>query len=65
MKKQLNYTDAVTELETIVKEIENGNLTIDDLTSKVKHATELVHLCKTKLHETDKELEKIMKELEE
>ena len=64
MKKELSYTDAMQELELLVRDIEEGKLSIDDLTSKVKRATELVHLCKEKLHATDKELEKVLAELE-
>lgn len=61
MTKKVSYTEAMTELETIVKEIEDGSLNIDELTSKVKRASELVKICEAKLHETDEEIEKILK----
>ena len=63
-KKNITYKQAVIELEKILKEMENSELDIDELESKVKHAAELVELCKEKLFQTDAEIEKILQQLE-
>lgn len=63
-KKNLSYTDAVQEIETILQQIETGELDVDELAEKVKHASELLKICKGKLFQTEKEIEKILKEME-
>jgi len=63
-KKNMTYKQAAMELEKILKELENNELDIDDLEGKVKHAAELIELCKEKLFKTDAEIEKILQKLE-
>ena len=63
-KKNGSYKEATTELEKILKELENNELSIDELESKVKQAAELIELCKEKLFKTDAEIEKILQKLE-
>lgn len=64
MEKKINYTEAYTELQKIVSEIEQGNITVDQLTEKVKRATELIKICKSKLSTTEEDVKKILAELE-
>lgn len=63
MKKELSYTEAMTQLEQIVQQIERNELSIDNLSDKVKEATALVHLCKEKLHTTDEAIEQMLSEI--
>lgn len=65
MKKEQNYEEALSELETIVNEIETGDTGIDELTSKIKKAAELLKFCKDKLTSTELDVEKILEELQE
>jgi len=59
------YEQSVAELEKIVCELENTKeANIDELNLKVKRAGELLALCKRHLHETDKELEKILEQIQ-
>ena len=60
----MNYTQAKNELEQIVTAIESGKLDIDALTNNVKRASELISFCKQKLTKTDKELQKILDDIE-
>jgi exodeoxyribonuclease VII small subunit len=60
-KKNLNYSEAVQEIETILKEIENESIDVDVLSEKVKRAAELLTTCKQKLSTTEKEIEEILK----
>ena len=64
MEKKINYTEAYSELQKIVSEIEQGNITVDELTDKVKRATELIKICKNKLSTTEEDVNKILAELE-
>ena len=43
------YTEAFEELQQIVREMEDGEITVDELSVKVKRATELIKICKNKL----------------
>ncbi|MBK9191599.1 MAG: exodeoxyribonuclease VII small subunit [Crocinitomicaceae bacterium] len=60
---EINYTKAFDELQEIVHEIENGEISVDVLSKKVKRAAELIKICKSKLHSTEEDVSKILKEL--
>ncbi len=64
-KKNQSYTEAVTAIEEILQQIETGELDVDELAEKVKQASELLKLCKGKLFRLKREIEKILKEMEE
>lgn len=64
MTDKINYTDAFDELQTIVSEIEQGEISVDELSDKVKRAAQLIKICKTKLTTTEEDVNKILKELE-
>lgn len=65
MNKQINYTQAFEELQNIVTEIEQGEISVDELSEKVKRAATLIKICKTKLTNTEEDVTQILKELEE
>jgi len=65
MSEKLNYTAAFEELQQIVSEIELGEISVDELSEKVKRAAELIKVCKTKLSTTEEDVKEILKELEE
>lgn len=62
--KNTNYTEAFEELQQIVKDIEDGEINVDELSQKVKRASELIIICKNKLNSTEEDVNKILKELE-
>jgi exodeoxyribonuclease VII small subunit len=64
MDEKINYTDAFEELKVIVTEIEQGEISVDELSIKVKRATELIKICKLKLTTTEEDVNKILKELD-
>ncbi|MBN2598396.1 MULTISPECIES: exodeoxyribonuclease VII small subunit [Labilibaculum] len=64
-KKKTSYRDAITEIEETIASIENDELDVDDLSDKVKRVSELLVICKEKLHNTEKEVEKILNEMDE
>lgn len=59
-KETLKYEEAMTRLENIVADMENGNLDIDSLCEKVKTAQKLIKMCRDKLIRTDEEIRKIL-----
>lgn len=63
MENKISYTQAIQELEKIVSEIEQGEITIDILSEKVKRASELIRICKEKLMATEEDVSKILKEI--
>jgi exodeoxyribonuclease VII small subunit len=60
---EINYSHSFEELQKIVEEIEEGKITIDDLSQKVKRAAKLIKLMKAKLQNTEDEINKILKEI--
>lgn len=64
MENKENYVQAFEELKTIVSEIEQGEISVDQLSEKVKRATQLIKICKAKLTATEEDVNKILKELE-
>ena len=63
MENKISYTDAIQELETIVSEMENEEISVDDLAEKVKRASLLIRICKDKLTKTEEEVNEVLKEL--
>jgi len=64
-ENKLTYTKAISELEEIVKEIENEDVEVDNLLEKVKRASFLIKYCKEKLRNTEEEVKKVLSSLEE
>ena len=62
--EKLNYTKAFEELQQIVQEIEQGEISVDELSQKVKRAATLIKICKDKLSSTEEDVSIILKELE-
>lgn len=62
--KNVTYRVAIEEIESILKKIENQDLDVDDLSNKLKRVNELLKICKKKLHTAEKEVEKILGEME-
>ena len=62
-KKEFSFSDAVIEIENILKQIESGDLDIDKLSVEVKRASELIRQCQKKLRTTEEEINSIFREL--
>ena len=63
-KKNLSYGDAVNQIEEILYKIENDEMDVDELTKLVKNASELIKYCKSRLYETENEIDKILKDID-
>jgi exodeoxyribonuclease VII small subunit len=58
------YTEAFDELQSIVSEIEQGEISVDELSEKVKRAALLIKICKQKLTSTEEDVDRILRELD-
>ena len=59
-----NYTEAFEELQSIVAEIEGGEISVDELSEKVKRAAILIQVCRSKLTATEGNVNKILQQLD-
>ncbi|MCF2560510.1 exodeoxyribonuclease VII small subunit [Prevotella sp. P5-126] len=59
MKHPQKYEEAFARLQEIVCKMEGGQLDIDQITAHMKEAQELITLCKKRLTETEKEIDKL------
>lgn len=62
--KELTYTEAVSELETILQMMQGDKCDIDRLTDYTRRATELLTECRSRLTTTDEQLRSILSQLE-
>jgi exodeoxyribonuclease VII small subunit len=63
--EKITYTAAFEELQEIVNEIEQGEISVDLLSEKVKRAAFLIQICKQKLQATELDVQQILDDLEE
>jgi exodeoxyribonuclease VII small subunit len=63
MNKETRYDAAFKELQEIVNALEEGGISVDDLSEKIKRAVELIRICRKKLNTTEQDVSKILKEL--
>jgi exodeoxyribonuclease VII small subunit len=59
MNDELKYEEALAQLETIVRKMENNEYDIDELAVQLKAAQRLIKFCKDKLTKTEEEIAKI------
>lgn len=61
-EKSIKFEDSLKSLETIVKELENGNVDLDDAIEKYTEAMKLAKLCNDKLNSATDKVNKILTE---
>ena len=64
MKKDINFEEALTQLELAVKKLENGSITLDEAIDVYEEAIKLVKVCHCKLENAEQKL-KILVESED
>ncbi len=62
MNEEVKYEEALAQLETIVRKMEQNEYDIDELAAQLKTAQQLIKFCKDKLTKTEEELQKIQTE---
>ncbi len=61
--EELKYDEALIELQAILSSLQDETLSIDDLTTSIKRASELLESCNSKLITTQKDVEEIIEKL--
>lgn len=61
---ELSYTQATSELDAILRNMQSDSCDIDLLTVYTRRATELLRECRRRLQATDEELKAILADLE-
>ncbi len=59
-KKKINFEENIKKLEEIVRELESGNVALDDALTKFNEAYELSKECDLKLKEVSESLNKVL-----
>ena len=60
----LGYAEAMTELEGILGELEGDHLDVDVLAERVRRASELIKLCRTRISRAQEDVNRIVTDLE-
>ena len=63
-KETLTYAQAIDRLEAIVRELEGGETSVDDLANAVKEGVSLVQWCRRKLKTAQDEVESALNALD-
>ncbi len=61
----LGYSDAVAELDTILGELEDDDIDIDVLATKVERAAVLIRFCRERIGAAKVQVERVVAELED
>lgn len=61
----IKYSKAVKRLNEIISSIESEDIDVDDLSSKVKEAVELIRVCKAKIQKAEMEVKEVVDGFEE
>lgn len=63
MDKIMKYSDAIASLESIMADIQKGNLDIDVLSLRISEAKSLIAFCKEHLYKVDAEVKKMLEDI--
>ena len=59
-EKKINFEENIKKLEGIVRELESGNVPLDDALNKFNEAYQLSKECDAKLNEVSESLNKVL-----
>ncbi len=61
----VGYGEAMTELETILDELESDQLDVDVLAERVRRASELLTLCRDRISRAQSDVDQIVADLDD
>jgi exodeoxyribonuclease VII small subunit len=61
---EFGYAEAMTELEEILGQLEGDHLDVDVLAERVRRASELIKLCRTRIARAQEDVNRIVTDLE-
>ncbi len=62
MEKKIKFEDKMKELESLINELENGEIDLDDSIEKYTKAMKLIKECDTELKTVEKQISKLVTE---
>ncbi len=62
--EEITYTKAYAELQEIISRMENGQMSVDELSENIKKATMLIDICKQKLKNIEVDVNKLILDIE-
>ena len=62
MAKKFNYNESLKEIQDIINDIEQNDIDVDELSTKIKRASFLIKKCKTQLKNTEKDVNSILEQ---
>ena len=65
MPEKMTYSEAIKELETILRALETDAVDVDDLTARVERSAELIRLCRHKLRHAEASLDRVFDTLDD
>jgi exodeoxyribonuclease VII small subunit len=63
--KDVSYRDAIEELDAILAAIESTDVDVDELSTRVKRAQELIELCTGRIRKAHDDVEQVIARLED
>lgn len=58
------YAEMMEELERILEQLESDSIDVDELSARVKRASELIRVCRQRLVESQTEIEQVVADLD-
>lgn len=58
-KSNISYSEAMAEIETIIRQLQSENCDIESLAERVARASKLIELCRAKLRKAESDVEKL------
>lgn len=56
----MTYDEAAAQIEAILARLRDEQMSVDDLASEVKRATELIAFCRERLRRTEEQIDQII-----
>ena len=60
MENKITYAEAMAEIERILAKFRSEEMSVDDLAADVKRATELIAVCRERLHKAEEDVKKVL-----
>jgi exodeoxyribonuclease VII small subunit len=64
-EEAISYADAMQELEAILDELEGDELDVDVLAERVRRASELIKVCRSRINRAQDDVSRIVADLED
>ena len=60
MENKITYAEAMAEIERILAKFRSEEMSVDDLATDVKRATELIEICRERLHKAEEDVKRVL-----